>query len=89
MNATKTPDAEDIETAPNSPLILNNILTPDTKIKQTTSFSNSYQESFSLLKSELCELKLSLTNEICKIRNSVCDIKAKTDVHSKQVKDNK
>ena len=89
MNATKTPDTEDIETAPNSPLILNDILTPDTKIKQTTSFSNSYQESFSSLKSELCELKLSLTNEICEIRNSIRDIKAKTDVHSEQVKDNK
>ena len=89
MNATKIPYTEDIETAPNSPLILNDILTPDTKIKQTTSFSNSYQESFSSLKSELCELKLSLTNEICEIRNSIRDIKAKTDVHSEQVKDNK
>ena len=89
MNATKTPDTEDIETAPNSPLILNDILTPDTKIKQTTSFSNSYPESFSSLKSELCELKLSLTNEIYEIRNSIRDIKAKTDVHSEQVKDNK
>ena len=89
MNATKTPDTEDIETAPNSPLILNDILTPDTKIKQTTSFSDSFQESFSSLKSELCELKLSLTNEICEKRNSICDIKAKTDVHSEQVKDNK
>ena len=48
-NATKTPDTEYIETAPNSPLILNDILTPDTKIKQTTSFLNSYQESFSSL----------------------------------------
>ena len=83
MNATKTPDTEDIETTPSSPLILNDILTTDTKIKQTTSFSNSYQESFSSLKSELCELKLSLTNEICEIRNSIRDIKAKTDVHSK------
>ena len=89
MNATKTPDTEDIETAPNSPLILSNILTPDTKIKQTTSFSNSYQELFSSLESELRELKLSLTNEICEIRNSIRDIKAKTDIHSEQVKDNK
>ena len=89
MNATKTRDIEDIETVPNSPLILNHILTPDTKIKQTTSFSNSYQESFSSLKSELCESKLSLTNEICEIRNSIRDIKAKTDVHRDQVKDNK
>ena len=89
MNATKTPDTEDIETAPNSPLILNDILTPDTKIKQTTSFSDSFQESFSLLKSELCELKLSLANEICEIRNSIRGIKAKTDAHSEQVKDNK
>ena len=68
---------------------MNNILTPDTKIKQTTSFSNSHQESFSSLKSELRELKLSLTNEICEIRNSIRDIKAKTDIHSEQVKDNK
>ena len=28
-------------------------------------------------------------NEICEIRNSIRDIKAKTDVHSEQVKDNK
>ena len=89
MNTTKTPDTEDKETVPNSPLILNDILTPDTKIKQTTSFSNSFQESFSSLKSELCELKLSLMNEICETRNSIRDIKAKTDVHSDQVKDNK
>ena len=87
MNATKATDTEDKETLSNSPLLLNDILTPDTKIKQTTSFSNSYQESFSSLKSELCELKLSLTNEICEIRNSIRDIKAKTDVHSEQVKD--
>ena len=60
MNATKTPDTEDKETLPNSPLILNDILTPDTKIKQTTSFSISFQESFSSLKSESCELKPSL-----------------------------
>ena len=65
------------------------VFTPDTKIKRTTSFSNSYQESFSSLKSGLYELKLSLTNEICEIRNSIRDIKAKTDVHSEQVKDNK
>ena len=38
ISATKTPDAEDNETSPNSPLLLNHILTPDAKIKQTTSF---------------------------------------------------
>ena len=89
MNATKTPDTEDKETLPNSPILLNDILTPNTKIKQTTSFSNSFQESFSLLKAELCELKLSLMNEICKLRNSILDIKAEKGVNSKQVKDNK
>ena len=78
MNATKTPDTEDKETAPNLPLILNDILTPDTKIKQAASFLNPFQELFSSLKSELCELKLSLMNENCKIRNSTRDIKAKT-----------
>ena len=62
MNTTKTPDTKDKETLPDSPLLLNNILTPDTKVKQTTSFSNSFKESFSLLKAELCELKLSLMN---------------------------
>ena len=55
----------------------------------TTSFSNSSQESFSLLKAELCELKLSLMNEICEARDSIRDIKAKKDVHSEQLKDNK
>ena len=60
INATKTPVTEDKETVPNSPPILNDIHTPDTKIKRTISFSNSFQESFSSLKSELCELKLSL-----------------------------
>ena len=55
MNPTKTPDTEDNETVRNSPRISNDILTPDTKIKQTTSFSNSFQESFSSLKSKLCE----------------------------------
>ena len=89
VNATKTPNTVDKETLLNSPLILSNILTPDTKIKQTTSFSNSFQESFSSLKSELCEFKLSLMNKICEVRNSIRDIKAKTDVHSEQVKDNK
>ena len=59
INATKTPVTEDKETVPNSPPILNDIHTPDTKIKQTISFSNSFQESFSSLKSELCKLKLS------------------------------
>ena len=29
MNATKTLDSEDKETSPNSPLLLNDILTPD------------------------------------------------------------
>ena len=57
MNPTKTPDTEDNETVRNSPRISNDILTPD---KQTTSFSNSFQESFSSLKSKLCESKLSL-----------------------------
>ena len=65
MNATKTADTEDEGILPNLPLLLNDVLTPDTKIKQTTYFSNSFQESFSLLKAELCELKLSLMNEIC------------------------
>ena len=89
VNATKTLDTEDKETLPNSPLILNDILTPDTKIKQRTSFSNSFQELFSSLRSELCEFKLSLMNEICEARNSIRDMKAKTDVHCEQVKDNK
>ena len=89
MNATKTPDTEDKKTLPNSPILLNDIPTPHTKIKQTTSFSNSFQESFSLLKAELCELKLSLMNEICEVRNSIRDIKAKKDVHREQLKDNK
>ena len=44
MNVTKTPDAKDKETLPDSPLLLINILTPDTKINKTTSFSNSFQE---------------------------------------------
>ena len=86
MNATKTLDIEDKET---SPLLLNDILTPDTKIKQTISFSNSFQESFSLLKAELCELKLFLINQICEVRNSIRDVKAKKDVHSEQLKVNK
>ena len=86
MNATKTLDIEDKET---SPLLLNDILTPDTKIKQTISFSNSFQESFSLLKAELCELKLFLINQICEVRNSIRDVKAKKDVLSEQLKDNK
>ena len=77
MNATKTPDTEDKETLLNSPILLNNILTPDTKIKQTTSFLNCFQESLSLLKAEFCKLKLSLMNEICEVRNSILDIKAK------------
>ena len=83
MNATKTPDTEDKETLPISPMLLNNILTPDTKIKQTTSLSNSFQESFSLLKAESCELKLSLMNEICEVRNSIHDIKAKMFIASR------
>ena len=28
-------------------------------------------------------------NETCEVQNSICDIKAKQNVHSKQVKDNK
>ena len=43
----QTPDTKGKDTLPDSPLLLNNILTPDKKIKQTTSFSNSFQESFS------------------------------------------
>ena len=89
MNATKTTDTEDKETLSNSPLLLNDILTPDKRIKQTTSFSNSCQESFSLLKAELCELKLSLLNDIRGVRNSIRDIKAKKDVYCEQVKDKK
>ena len=88
-NATKSPGTEDKETLPNLPLLLNDILTPDMRIKQTTSFPSSFQESFSSLKAELYELKLSLMNEICEVRNSISNIKAKKDVHSKQVKDNK
>ena len=89
MNATKTPDTRGKDTSPYSPLLLNNILTPDTKIKQTTSFSNSFQESFSSLKAELCELKISLKNEIGELRNSIRYIKAKTDVHSEKANENK
>ena len=89
MNATKTLDTEDKETLADSPLLLKDILFPDMKIKQTTSFSNSFQESFSVLKAELCELKLSLMNEIYDLRNSVRDMKVKKDGHSEQVKDNK
>ena len=89
MNATKTSYTKDKETLPNSSLLLNGILTPDRKIKQTTSFSSSFQESFSSLKAELCELKLSLMNEICNVRNSIRNIKAKKDVPSEQVKDDK
>ena len=88
-NATKSPGTEDKETLPNLPLLLNDILTPDMRIKQTASFPSSFQESFSSLKAELYELKLSLMNEICEVRNSISNIKAKKDVHSKQVKDNK
>ena len=89
MNPTKTPETEDKETLHDYPLLLNDILTSDTKIKQTTSFSNYFQGSFSSLKTELCELKLSLMNEISEVGNSVRVIKAKKDVHSNQVKDNK
>ena len=42
MNATKTADTEDEGILPNLPLLLNDILTSDTKIKQTTYFSNSF-----------------------------------------------
>ena len=82
LNASKTPDTTDKETLPDSPLFLNDILTPDTKVKQTTSSSSSFQESFSLLKAALYELKLSIMDEICEVRNSISDIKAKKDVHS-------
>ena len=89
VNATKTPDTKGKDTSPDSPLLLNNILTPDTKIKQTTSFSNSFQKSFSSLKAELFELKISLKNEIGELRNSIPDIKAKKDVHSEKANENK
>ena len=89
VNATKTPDTKGKDTSPDSPLLLNNILTPDTKIKQTTSFSNSFQESFSSLKAESFELKISLKNEIGELRNSIRDIKAKKDVHSEKANENK
>ena len=89
VNATKTPDTKGKDTSHDSPLLLNNILTPDTKIKQTTSFSNSFQESFSSLKAELFELKISLKNEIGELRNSIRDIKAKKDVHSEKSNENK
>ena len=88
-NATKTPGTEDKETLPNLPQLLNDNLTPDTKIKQTTSFPNSFQELFSSLKAELYELRLSPMNKICEERNRITNIKAKKDVHSKEVKDNK
>ena len=58
MNATKTPATEDKEALRDSLLLLNDILTPDPKIKQST-FPNSFQGPFSSLKTELCELKLS------------------------------
>ena len=89
VNATKTPDTKGKDTSPDSTLLLNNILTPDTKIKQTTSFSNSFQESIFSLKAELFELKISLKNEIGKLRNSIRDIKAKKDVHSEKANENK
>ena len=89
MNFTKTHDTKGKDTSPDSPLLLNNILSPDTKIKQTTSFSNSFQESFSSLKAELCELKISLKNKIGELRNRIRDIKAKKDVHNKQANENK
>ena len=89
MNTTKTSDTKDKEAMLNSPLILNDIFTPDMKIKQTTTFSNSLQESFSSLKSELRKLKFSHMNEICEIWNSIREIKAKTDVNSELVKDSK
>ena len=87
ISANETLDVEDKETSPNSPLLLNHILTPDTKIKQTTSFSNSFHKSFSSLKAELCELKLSIINKIWNVRNSIRDIKAKGDVHSERTND--
>ena len=82
MNPTKTPDTEDKETLHDYPLLLNHILTSDTKIKQTYSFSNYFQGLFSLLKTELCESKISLMNEIFEVQNRIHVIKAKKDVLS-------
>ena len=42
-----------------------------------------------MLKAELCELKLSIMDEICEGRNSISDIKSKKGVHSEQIKNNK
>ena len=85
----KTPDNKGKETLPDSSVLLNDILTPDAKMKQTTSFLSSFQKSLSFFNTELCVLKLSRMNEICEVRNSISDIKAKKGVHSEQVKNNK
>ena len=55
FNATKTPDTKNKEALPDSPLLLDDIFTTDTKFKPTNSFLSSFQESFSSLKTELCE----------------------------------
>lgn len=85
----KTPDNKGKETLPDSSVLMNDILTPDAKMKQTTTFLSSFQKSLSLFNTELCVLKLSRMNEICEVRNSISDIKAKKGVHSEQVKNNK
>ena len=84
LNASKFPDIEDKETLPNSSLLLNGILIPETKLKQTTSVSSSFEELLCSLKAELCLLKFSLMNEICEVLNSISIMNAK-----KQVKDHK
>ena len=89
LNATKTSNDKDKETLHDSSVLLNDILTLDAKMKQTTSFLSSFQKSLYLFNAELCVLKLSQMNEICKVGNSISGIKAKKSVHSEQVKNNK
>lgn len=50
LNATKTPDIKDKETLPDSPLLMNDILTSDTKNKPTTS-SNFFSRILLFVKS--------------------------------------
>ena len=50
LNATKTPDIKDKETLPDSPLLMNGILTLDTKNKPTTS-SNFFSRILLFVKS--------------------------------------
>ena len=64
---------------------MDDILTLDTKNKQTTSSSSSPQESFSLFKTELYELKISFMDELCEVGNSISDTETKKDLHSDQV----